>query len=239
MVAMAQHAHQIIKKIDPAAFILTPSADKASGPPWLAAFFAKGGAGAVDIIAFHGYWSAKAEDIVPVVEAFRAVAASNGLSRLPLWDTESSWAYTSTMPLPPISEQAAYIAKSYLLHWSLGTDRFVWYAYDGGPPWGTLYTDPSGETAAALAYRETYQWMVGATMTAPCSEAVNKVWTCPLSRPGGYAAEAAWTSNSTTTLKVPPQFKEYLDLNGRSHTILNHTVSLGDQPILLRTGPTP
>jgi len=239
MVTMAQHAHQIIKRIDPAALILAPSTDKISGPPWLASFLSTGGAGSVDVIAFHGYWSSQAEDIVTVVANFRAVAAAHGLSGLPMWDTESSWAYTSTMSLPPASEQVAYIAKSYLLHWSLGVDRFSWYAYDANSPWGTLYTSPTGETATALSYRETYKWMIGATLTAPCSNAANKVWICPLSRTGGYSAEAVWISNSSAKFAVPKQYTQYLDLAGATHPIANGVVTIGDQPILLQTGPLP
>ena len=237
MVTMAQHAHQIIKKLDPTAMILTPSVDKASGPQWLASFLSQGGAGAVDIIAFHGYWSDTAEDILPVVAALRAVAAANGLAKLPLWDTESSWAYTEAMSLPTPAAQSAYIAKSYLLHWSLGVDRLFWYAYDGNSPWGTLYTAADGETPAALAYRQTYQWMVGATLTAPCSENSNKVWSCTLSRHGGYAAEAVWIPKSNARFAVPKQYREYVDLAGTVHPVVNHTVTVGDQPILLRTGP--
>jgi len=239
MVTMAQHAYQIIKRIDPAALILSPSTDKASGPAWLASFLSTGGARSVDVIAFHGYWSAKAEDIVPVVAGYQAVASANGLSDLPLWDTESSWAYTSTMSLPPISEQAGYIAKYYFLHWSLGVARFSWYAYDGGSPWGTFYTNLSGETTAARAYGETYRWMVGATMTSPCSETANDVWTCPLSRPGGYSAEAVWISNSAATFAVPTQYTQYLDLAGVAHPVTKGTVTVGDQPILLQTESLP
>jgi len=237
IITMAQHAYQIIKSIDPTALILSPSADKASGPPWLQSFLSGGGAGSVDVIAFHGYWSTTAEDIVTVVAGFKAVAAANGLSNLPLWDTESSWGYTN-MPMPTAEAQAAFIARYYLLHWSLGVARFTWYAYDAGTPWGTLYTYPAGESPAAAVYGETYQWMVGATLTAPCTEAAaTNIWTCPLSRPGGYSAEAVWISNSSAAFAVPQQYTQYLDLAGMVHQISNGTVAVGDQPILLETGP--
>lgn len=239
MVTMAQHAYRIIKNIDSTALILSPSTDKTSGPDWLAAFLSSGGSTAVDVIAFHGYWSAQAEDIVPVVAQYREVMAANGVSRLPLWDTESSWAYTTDMPLPSASEQAAFIAQSYLLHWSLGVDRFIWYAYDGNSPWGTLYTRSAGETPASIAYKETYRWMVGATLTSSCSKDDDNIWRCPLSRPDGYSAEAVWISNSLARFKVPKQYTQYLDLQGQTHTVTNRTITLGEQPILLQTGPLP
>jgi len=239
MVLMAQHAYRIIKKIDPTALVLSPSTDKVLGPQWLASFLSAGGAGAVDGIAFHGYWSTRAEDIVPVAASFHAAAEANGLANLPMWDTESSWAYTGTMPMPPITVQAGYIAKSFLLHWSAGVARSAWYAYDGAAPWGTLYTATEGETAAATAYSQTYRWMVGATMAAPCGEAGNHVWTCALTRPGGYAAQAVWISSSSAAVAVPKQYTEYLDLAGITHPIVDGTVTIGDEPILLQTRPLP
>jgi len=239
IITMAQHAYRIIKGIDPTALILSPSPDKASGPAWLQSFFSGGGAGSVDVIAFHGYWSSTAEDIVTVVAGFQKVALANGLAQLPIWDTESSWAYTSNMPMPTDSEQAAYIAKYYLLHWSLGVARFSWYAYDASNPWGTFYTYPAGETLAASAYSQIYKWMVGATFTGPCSE-TNSIWTCQMTRPGGYIAKALWMSTGSASWGVPSEYTQYLDLSGVVHRIpANRIVTAQNEPILLQTSPIP
>ncbi len=63
MISMAQHASRIIKGIDPSALILSPGVTGGPGPQWLAEFLARGGNHYVDVIAFHGYWSARAEDV--------------------------------------------------------------------------------------------------------------------------------------------------------------------------------
>jgi hypothetical protein len=239
MVTMAQHASRIIKGIDPSALILSPSPVGSSGPAWLASFLAAGGSQYVDIIALHGYWSAQAEDVVSVISNFRTAMNANGAANKPMWDTESSWSGSGNLPTPTMSAQVGFIAKDYILHWSQGVSRFVWYAYDGGPIWGGLWNSTTGESAAAVSYSQTYKWLVGATLTAPCSESGIGVWTCTLSRPGGYAGEAVWISNSTASLTVPAQYTVYRNLSGEVHPITNHTIMVGDQPILLETTDPP
>jgi hypothetical protein len=239
MVTMAQHASQIIKGIDPTAQILSPAAVGGTGPTWLASFLAAGGSEYVDVIAFHGYWSAQAEDVVGVISNFNAAMVANGARGKPMWDTESSWAGFGNLPTPSISEQVGFVAKEYLLHWSNSVSRFVWYAYDGGSVWGGLWNSTTGESAAVSSYSQTYKWLVGATLTAPCSKSGTGIWTCTLSRPGGYAAEIVWISNSTASFTVPAQYTIYRDLSGAVHPISNPTITVGDQPILLETTDLP
>jgi GH35 family endo-1,4-beta-xylanase len=239
MVDMARIASQVIKGIDPNAMILSPSVTGGPGPAWLSSFLSQGGADYVDIIAFHGYWSAQAEDVVSVISSYRSVMAANGIGEKPLWDTESSFAGFGNISTTSSSQQVAFVAKDYLLHWSMGVSRFVWYSYDGGPIWGGLWNSASGESAAAKAYGEIYRWMVGATLTSPCSPNQMGIWTCPLSRPGGYLAEAVWISNETAPFSVPPQYTEYMDLAGSVYPINGRTITVGDEPILLENGRLP
>jgi IPT/TIG domain/Bacterial Ig domain/Putative Ig domain len=234
MVTMAQHAFQIIKGIDPTALILSPGVTGGPGPTWLASFLAGGGAVNVDVIAFHGYWSATAEDIVKVVSSYTTVMAANGVVGKPTWDTEASWAGFGNLGTPSSSVQVGFVAKYYLLHWSEGIERFVWYGYDGGPIWGGLWSASGGESPAATSYKETYRWMVGATLTSPCSEK-DEIWTCTFSRPGGYSAVAVWNSNASVSFAVPAQYTVYRDLEGSVHTITNNAVTIGNQPILMET----
>jgi hypothetical protein len=234
MVTMAQHAARIIKGIDPTALILSPAANGGPGPAWLASFLAAGGSQYVDVVAFHGYWSAQAEDVISVISNFKAAMIANGAAGKPMWDTESSWSGFGNLPTPSISQQVGFIAKDYILHWSNGVSRFVWYAYDAGI-WGGLWSSQTGETDAAAAYSQTYNWLVGASLVTPCSESSNSIWTCTLSRPGGYSAEMVWISNSSATFAVPSGYTVYRDLSGTVHPNSNNSVTIGDQPILLET----
>jgi hypothetical protein len=233
MVTMAQHASRIIKRIDPSALTLSPGVTGGPGPRWLAEFLSRGGSNYVDVIAFHGYWSARAEDVVDVISSYKTVMAANGATRKPLWDTESSWSGFGNLGTPNTAQQVGFVAKDYLLHWSQGVSRFVWYAYDGGPIWGGLWTSGIGESPAAASYKETYRWMVGATLTAPCSPNEKGIWVCTLARSDGYVTEAVWISGQTAVFKVPREYTEYRDLAGLVHPITGGTVTVGDQPILI------
>jgi GH35 family endo-1,4-beta-xylanase len=239
MVTMAQEAARIIKGIDPTALILSPAVTGGPGPAWLSSFLSEGGAAYVDVITFHGYWSANAEDVVSVISNYRSAMEANGVPDKPLWDTESSWAGFGNLGAPSSSHQVGFIAKDYLLHWSMGVPRFVWFAYDGGPTWGGLWNLATGPSPAAKSYREIYRWIVGATLTSPCSANENGIWTCILSRPGGYIAEAVWISNRTASFTVPPEYAEYLDLAGTVHKLISSTITVGDQPLLLENETLP
>ncbi len=140
------------------------------GPTWLASFLSAGGTANVDVIAFHGYWSATAADIVNVISNYTTVMTANGAAEKPMWDTERSWGGFGNLGTPSSSQQVGFVAKYYLLQWSQGNERFVWYAYDGSPIWGGLWSASAGESPTATSYSETYRWMVGATLTSPCSE---------------------------------------------------------------------
>lgn len=228
MVLLAKHAQRIIKGIDPSALILSPSATNAGGPDWLASFLAQGGSSAIDIVAFHGYRTQKAEDILPLIAKYKAVMKANGVSGLPLWDTEAN------NKAPQTAEQeSAFLAKYFLLQWSEGISRFVWYAYDAHPEWGQLWNPATNQaSAASTAYVQVYEWMVGATLVQPCSKDASGNWSCVLTR-NGNQTEALWNSDAATSVAVSPQFVQYRDLLGKTYPIQNGTVAVGNEPILL------
>jgi polysaccharide biosynthesis protein PslG len=234
MVTMAQHAVQIIKAIDSTALILSPAVTGPDGPAWLSTFPTDGGSATVDVIAFHGYWSATAEDILTVIANYKSVMQTSDVAGKPMWDTEASWAGSGNLPTPTLAQQASFLSKYYLLHWSQGINRFAWYSYQGAY-WGGLMTSSGGPSSTAVAYEQTYLWMVGALMTQPCSENASAIWTCLFTRPGGYQAEAIWITGSSATLDVPSQYVEYRDLAGTVHPMFNQTVTIGDQPYFWKT----
>jgi hypothetical protein len=224
MVVLAQHARRIIKSIDPSAVILSPSPTSGNGPKWLSSFLSQGGAATVDVIAFHGYASGTvAEEVKPVVEKYKAVAAENGLAQMEMWDTENSNKPTD----------AAFLSKVYLLERSIGVSRVLWFAYDNG---GQLWNPTTGLSGAGVGYREIYKWMVGAALTSPCSEDSSGVWTCVFTR-AGYRGEVLWNSTLAGPVAVPSQYKDYRDLEGGQHPIVHGKVSIGNEPILIETKP--
>ncbi len=246
--------------IVPSATIGSPSA-QASAPDvnTLGAYLASPGASsAADIIATHDYTygsscCAFAEAVIGHWTALRTVLPAEAAG-FPVWSTEGSWGDTATKEPDPYL-QSAYVARIYLLGWALGYKRVYWYAW--GNSWGRLWSQSgingcndggsgAGCTSqAALAYAETYSWMVGNTMTRLCAAALT-VYTCELTRPDGTKTLAVWDTSQTCTsgvctyskYAVPTGYSAYLDLANVRHTVQGHTVRIGAKPILLLSGNT-
>jgi hypothetical protein len=237
MATMAQHAYRIIKSIDPSAMVLSPAATGRTGAAWLNSFIKAGGLHTFDIVAFHGYEGVQAEHITAAVDAYRSVLSRHNLSAMPLWDTEGSWGDNS---IGDDAHRAAFLSKFFVLQWSKGVDRVLWYAYDGDPKWGRLIDTGGNLLPQGVAYRETYNWIVGATLTQLCAPDHNGTWSCSLTRSGGYKAQIVWSSTAASlSFSAPSQMTEYRDLTGGVHPIVGGTVQAQNLPILLETGPAP
>ena len=252
LVRMAKDARSVILSIDPDAVLLTPSAHGR----FQAQYYAAGGAKYADVVTYHGYvyksgciGFPKASDELTRVSQVRSVMARYGQAHKPLWDTEVSWGLTSASCFYDHDLQAAFTAQILMLHGSLGVQRVFWYQYDNQEH-GTLWRpDPNPHhrnypgtlMKPGVAYQQVYNWMVGATMSAPCTTE-NNVWTCNFVRSGGYQAEALWDTAQTChkgkcgTIQYPigSQYVDYLTLDGKKHTITGGQVPIGAKPILVQ-----
>ena len=229
MVTMAAHAYAIIKAADPSFQVVTPATlyDNGAGPEWLNAYFADGGSRYADIVSFHGYLNAPAEDHIAVAREYKNVADRHCLDSKPLWNTESDWGNT----VGPVN-QAAYLAKSYLVQWGAGLSRFYWYSYDNGI-FGTLFANGALDRQG-VAYRQVSSWMVGGTQNQPCSADTRATWSCGFTRANGYHALAIWNSTRAVTYKPAAMYKSYRDLAGTSNALAT-SITVGDSPVLLET----
>ena len=251
LVRMAKDARSVILSIDPQAVLLTPPTHGS----FQSDYFAAGGAQYADVITFHGYVNRgncvgfpHAEDELTLISGVRSMMSTYGQTGKPVWDTEVSWGVTSASCFYHSNLQAAFLAQSYMLHWSAGVDRVFWYQYNNQIN-GTLWMpnpDPHQRNAPGTllrpghAYRQVYNWMVGATMEGPCAVS-GTTWTCHFQRPGGYVGEAVWdTSQScnkgictTVNYTVDPQYISYRTLEGASVKITGGKVPVGAKPILL------
>jgi polysaccharide biosynthesis protein PslG len=237
MVTMARHASAILKAVDPTAVLLSPGVTGPPGPAWLRSFLQAGGGDAVDAIAFHGYWSTTAEDINYVVSKYKKVLADNRVSGKLLWDTEASWSDFGKAPLQNPLLRAAFDAKYYMLQWSDGVSRVIWYAYDGGEIWGGMWDRRNGLHIDGVAYREVYHWMVGATPIGSCNADPHHTWTCDYARQNGYRSRAVWNSRGNVSYTVPSIFTRYRNLSGTVTPLTTRAVQVGNQPILLESAP--
>jgi hypothetical protein len=256
----AQNLHVAAVAMLPHAMLLSPSA-QASTPDinFLAQYLAEPGAAAeINAVAVHDYTygdscCARAETLITQWNSVLA-AVSGPAAKLPVWSTEGSWGDTASKEPDP-DMQSAYVARAYLLGWSLGFQRMYWYAW--GNSWGRLWSQSgvngcrdwgSGagcKSPAAFAYATVYGWMVGQTMTRPCPSSRN-VYTCELTQPNGTKTLAAWDaaqtcsqgSCSSSFFAVPAGYGSYVDLANVRHNLHGSTVRIGAKPILLVAGRT-
>jgi hypothetical protein len=238
LVALTQAEHDVIRSIDPAALIVGPTM-QAYQNAYLDSYFAAGGTRDIDAVGMHASPNPN-NDVAEfmmgsVTTGMRSVMQKYGLSNKPLWNTENDWGANTAILNP--DAQAAFVARNLLLNWNVGVTRAYWYAWDNTTV-GTLWSTTSGVTEAANAYEQVESWMKGAVM-APCSlngstNIYHAVYTCNLTRSGGYQAQAVWNTDGNKTYTAPSQFTKYRDLAGATTPIpSNHLVTIGIKPILL------
>ena len=247
LVQLAQHLYTITKSIDPTVTVLTPDATggKANMTQFYSDYFAAGGGAYADVIAFHGYCSMAGasqitypEEILGIVGNLKAAMNAYGQGSKPIFCTEGDWGTEgSGGNCPTTDDCVAFMARHYLLQWSLGVSSYAWYDWEnnnGSWQWGQMWDPTSGLNAAGIAYQQLYNWMVGAMMSQPYA-VQGSVYTCGFSRPGGYQALAVWDTNraSTSTFTVPNGYVQYRDLAGNLYSISGTTVTIGIKPILL------
>jgi hypothetical protein len=173
-----------------------------------------------------------------------------GYASYPLWSTEGSWGKNS-QTFPDYNNdslghgQRAFVARYYLQMLTLGVGRAYWYAY-ANPSWGTLWTS-TGTTPGFTAMNElvkttpTLGWLSGATLTAPCSEDASiTVWTCDITRAGGYAGRILWAQSGPRTVPAPSGYTTLRRLDGTSCAIgstgcplSSTTLSVTTEPVLI------
>ena len=239
-VVLTTAAYNIIRANDPTAQIITPSMD-GQYPSYAASYFAAGGPTAVDIASLHAYpdpfnSSADRPETISLGHYLYPKALQSVISQYlpgkPLWDTEGSWNRTGRGNFTTPDQQAAFIARWYILHWSNGISRSYWYAWDDSE-YGTLLPSILGSSVPATAFRELQKWMVGATMRSPCTVASDGVtWTCGLARPGGYRALIIWNTQGKRPYTPPHGYVKYRDLSGNS-LLITGEITTDIKPLML------
>lgn len=191
----------------------------------------------------HGGRSPECPDtLLGKIATLRSVMEQGGMAGKPLWATEGGWGTNGEMSDP--DAQAAYLARWLILQASAGVARAYWYMWDMGSnpqAWGGLWDASAGVYKGGVAYGQVYTWLVGASFSKPCV-GDHDVWTCDLSRPGGYLARIVWNAahsyetRATSNYKVDKGFTRFRDLNGETANITGATVQIGSKPILLESG---
>jgi hypothetical protein len=244
LVRMAQDLKAITQAQDPRAEILSPpGSDYRTGPNsscfaanTMGQYFAAGMGQYIDIVSFHAYIAYNngpdaPENFISEVSCIRQMMATYGQQNKGLWATEGGWGRNTDLPDP--DQQAAFVARSYLLLRSLGVRRFYWYRWDNSG-WGTLWDSVNGIHPAGIAYREVATWMIGSTLTSACTQDSSGTWNCGFTLPNGSPAEAVW-SLTNQQFNAPSNYTSYRDLAGNTNPLpANHQIMIGYKPIFLQ-----
>lgn len=245
LVTLTTNAYNIIRAIDPDAQIITPSmsGDHAS---YAASYFAAGGPTGVDIASLHAYVdpSSVSADVPEGITSDRYLLGpllpvlTQYLPDKPLWDTEGGWNLTGVGNFITPVQEAAFIARWYILHWSSGISRTYWYAWDDSEL-GTLMPSMLGSSVPATAFQQVQNWLIGKSMSTPCAVLSDGVtWTCELTGSGGYRGMIIWNTAGPSSYTPPwsARFTKYRDLTGKVAPYAGYgslPVATGIQPILL------
>jgi hypothetical protein len=246
MLTMAKEAYQIIKSIDPSASVVSPSCVASdSRIAWFEEYLKKGGGQYADIIGYHFYVSPNApEQMVPFIGKVKQIIADNNLSGKPLWNTESGWyienhnstvaAEGSFSKVLTDSEASAYVARSYVLNWASGVNRFFWYAWDNNNM-GFVEKDGKTVKAPATAYAQTYNWLNGAKMIS-CGKNNQGTWVIRLVKSDNKAAWIVWNADNPVNMDLPREWnaKSMKNLAGNVSSVASVTqLEISQSPILI------
>ena len=230
MVRMGSDAAAIIRSIDPAAKILSPSGHGWTMTTWFAGYIQAGGAANFDIVNMHmrgvNSTNVQPESFLTMYSNITTQVAKNKLNKLPIWDTEHGIRATDGLSDP--DELAGYAARSVVLRAGVGLPRQYVYAWDDTAPIG-LQANKAGTAWDVVA-----GWLIGHSIS-PCV-AAGTIYTCTVDN-GLIVWDTAQTCSkgSCTTSKYtyPVTYKFFTDLTGKKTRMLATTVGIGYKPIFL------
>jgi Beta-galactosidase len=225
LVELTKATRETLNAVLPGAKVITPAPYSVG---WLDGFLAAGGGQWSDIVGYHIY-NEKPEDDAVILANVRRVLADYGITQ-PLWLTEGG---TGTIATPE-NEQAALLARKYLVDFGWGSRRFAWYT------WGIGF-DISGPTvqpgslklnAAGKAMGRLVEWLSGSTVTGASN--ANGIWVVDLQGANGKRQQFVWSPDGAQNY-TPAGWKprSATTLDGQRNKVTG-PVSVGPSPIWLR-----
>lgn len=208
LVELTCEAYKQLKAIDPKNKLASPAAT-AGGKDhidYLDKFLKAGGSKCVDIIGHHFYVPNGApEGMIPLIRSVKKVMASNGVSHLPLWNTETGYWIENgdgTPDHPMVAkggwkrlglekESGDYLMRAFLIARAEGVDRFYWYSWDNRYGLGMIEPTIGKAKPMADAWRTLAEKLIGANNLV-CKESSDK-WTCTFALQSGQPSQIAWS----------------------------------------------
>lgn len=249
LVTLSREAYAIIHSVDPSNRVVSPSATGGErGVAWLGQYLSAGGARYCDIVGFHFYVSPRPEMMVDLIAHTRQVMRESDAGSKPLWNTETGFLIqnkndsvpekltSSYGPIVSGDLAAGYVARSLVLAWASGVQRFYWYAWDDG---NLGLTEPGGVELkpAASGYEEVEKWLAGSIVRS-CRSDESNTWECGLTRGEGYHGVIVWNTVGQRSYLPVSGLKIERELTGAATAIREgRPVEVGLEPILLENRP--
>ena len=249
LLILAKEAYTLIKEVNPANRLVSPSGVGGGAFRWLESYFEKGGGNYADIIGFHFYIPSEApEAMVPNINKLKEILKRYGLEKKPLWNTEMGWWIDYEDGTPPNessvgkdwtklnpNQGAAFVSRALILGWAAGLDRFYWYAWDN-QNMGLIEPTTHKLKSSGEAYNSMARWMTRATVSQ-CKEDNDGLWECILIRDNGEQARIVWATGNEQTYELPAEWKTSLvklnHLNGKSEYLTENKFIVRDIPVLI------
>lgn len=209
MVELACAAKEVLSAIDPSIRLVAPSGtgiDRRLG--WIRTFLDAGGARCVDVLSYHLYLGPNPpEHMVRDLLKLRADLKAAGYDKLPLWNTESGYWFTSTVDRTAQkwsaderryaiddATAAAFMPRMMLLERALGFERHYWYAWDNDKM-GLIDTQTRSKKPIADVYERLATLLLRSSLDA-CTREGDRFWRCDLTMADGRPAVAVWVGGA-------------------------------------------
>lgn len=243
LVELTCRAQRVLKSVDPANRLVSPSMVGEGSEPELLETYLKAGIGrCIDIVGYHFYeLKTEPEKIVPLVARVRRAMHSAGVGHLSLWNTEYGWAIENRsgfrqQPDPrwrvvSLNDLASVVMRGLVLGRALGIERFYWYAWDS-EQMGLIETGSGVEKSGARAFRALATWLTEGDVSA-CGLS-DGLWQCDMKAPGGVRRYIVWSADDKQRSFAPAGVRASYQLDridGRRETPT--AVKVGREPVLV------
>lgn len=241
MARLSSLAYRTIKRIDRLAVVAAPSATlRGSGTTWLSHYANVGGFRWADAINVHAYPRPQdgPEEAAVLIRRAREVLAAKDI-RLPVWNTEINYGHAvggigATHELS-VRDQAAFVARTYLLGRSDRVARTYWYDWSSHPALSVRMTRPGSDQSAppATAFVVTRAWLRGRMAACTVNRAGTR--TCTVIYAKGRAV-VTWNPHRVVTVTTGANTAYQQDVFGQTWPVrAGRRVRVGSSPMLFRT----
>lgn len=251
MVELTRTAYTILKEIDPAITVVSPSVtSEGDGLRRLEIFLKLGGGRWIDVIGFHFYVTPP-EATVGLASRLHTLLNAYGLSDKPIWNTEMGYTFArDDLGIPPGIPKgrwqdvldhwqgANYVARTLILAAGSGIQRVYWFNWDGEPPHPTMGlagSAGSSPTTMTIAYKKVFNWLVGSRVTN-CTRSTEMIWSCSIER-GARRGLLVWSEGVSGNWNPSPFQATAIEQIGRDDMAIDQTgkVPIGPTPILIKS----